>query len=163
MYRVFCATALTALLMGVMAPLSLNAQGQQSRRCEGGCQGSPTPPPEGGVTNDGLGEMLKKLGYEPERSEKDGQVSYLIRFNRDGWNHVCTLALVDNNKRLYLFTQLGKLPERQAPRADILEKILRKNQEIGPSHFVCTNDRCSAIARPLGQSQTDGGRIAPGD
>lgn len=92
---------------------------------------SDASPPPGGVTSEGLEKIMTKLGFS---TSKKGEHSEFT-FKRNGFQAVvqCRVDSADE-KNVRFCSDLGKMSEGVS--AEVLEKILRKNDEIGPTHFV---------------------------
>jgi hypothetical protein len=94
------------------------------------------------LTDESLKEKLENLGYEPKViKSKTGGIMYLLDFERGSYRYVFYCSLATDKSRLWLSSALRPLPTGKDLRADILEKILAKNDDIGPTHFTLRNNR----------------------
>lgn len=98
--------------------------------------------PAGAIDDDVLKDRLENLGYEPKPSKSTaGSAMYLLDFERDNFRYVFYVSLSSDKSRLWMSAALRKLPDAKDVRKDILEKILLKNDEIGPTHFTLRKNR----------------------
>jgi hypothetical protein len=101
------------------------------------------------LTNEALEARLKKLGYMPKKITGPTAVTYEVRFSRDGWDQIFQVGLVNNGRQMAMFSSLGELKPAGALPAAELEKLLRKNDDIGPTIFVVAKGRQLVLARML--------------
>ncbi len=94
------------------------------------------------LTDESLKEKLENLGYEVKVTRsKSGGTMYLLNFERDNYRYVFYCSLSSDRSRLWLSSALRQLPDAKDVRADVLEKILARNNEIGPTHFALRSNR----------------------
>jgi hypothetical protein len=90
------------------------------------------------MTDARLKEMLDNLGMEfTESKSTTGKAMQRMVMKRTGWTFVVYASVSPNTRYIWLSAPLCPLPSTDKARADILEKILQKNNDIGPIAFVC--------------------------
>jgi hypothetical protein len=101
----------------------------------------PKLPPDT-LTDESLKEKLDDLGYDFKVIKSTtGTPMYLLDFTRDNFRYVFYVSLASDKTRLWMSCALRKLPETKIVPTDILEKILTKNDDIGPTHFTLRKNR----------------------
>jgi hypothetical protein len=91
----------------------------------------------GPVDDESLGATLRRLGYAPDVGAIPGRTEYLVTVKRPD----CTVqvaAFVNHGRKLLcLGSQMGKAVDMESPAAAAgMERLLRKNAEIGPAYFA---------------------------
>ena len=96
----------------------------------------PKPAPKaaaGALTDESLGALLEKLGYEAKAEKTKTGTVYFLEFEQDGWTFRFTVSLSPNKKFLWVSTSVCTLPEGKKPSADALLKLLEATDRMGPT------------------------------
>lgn len=103
-----------------------------------------------GLSHEDLGTMLEDLGYEPKTIKmNDGGKRYLVKMSRDTWNFNIAVELSPNRSFVWLSGNLGKLPEGDNLKRDLLLKLLESNHENSPRHFLVKSNRQLSLEQPI--------------
>jgi hypothetical protein len=87
------------------------------------------------LTHEGLKERLEAMGFEPEAiKSRAGSPMNKVKTERNGWTFFFYVSLSSDRTKVWLAAPLRDLPEPGKVRVDVLEKILVKNDDIGPIH-----------------------------
>jgi hypothetical protein len=106
--------------------------------------------PADSLTHETLKSRLDDMGYEFEMKKSTGGTPmYLVTVNHADYRYVFYVSLSSDLKRMWVSAALRPLPQPEKVRADILEKILAKNYDLGPSYFVLKSNRYLYLERPL--------------
>ena len=104
----------------------------------------------GSLTHESLKSRLDDMGYEFEtKKSTNGSPMYLVHVNRSDYRFLFYVSLSSDLKRVWVSAPLRALPEPDKVRADILEKILAKNYDLGPTHFALRTNRYLYLELPL--------------
>jgi hypothetical protein len=98
--------------------------------------------PADALTHETLKTRLEDMGYDFKVTKStNGTPMYLVTIDRNNYRFVFYASLSSDFKRLWVSSALRPLPEAGKVRADILEKLLAKNYDIGPIHFAVKSNR----------------------
>jgi hypothetical protein len=112
------------------------------------------------LTHETLKTMLENLGYKPQTIKSTrGSPMYKFAFDRASWSFTLYVSQSEDKKNVWMSSYLGGLPEPAKLRADILEKILAKNFDIGPMHFVVKSPRRLYLELPLANKGITAGQM----
>jgi hypothetical protein len=104
----------------------------------------------GQATDDGLKTMLENLGYDVRASKSsDGKPMYYVKLKRDTWEFEVSVALSSDNTELWLTCGVVDLPPTDKVPAEVLEKMLAKSDELGPTHFGMKKSRRVYLNCPI--------------
>ena len=122
---------------------------------------SPPPArPRPALTDARLKAMLENMGFEPSLIRStSGVPMYKVTAPRDGRNWFFYASLSNDKSRLWLSAPLAALPEPAKVRPDILEKLLAKNFDLGPTTFSLRSGRMLYLDRPLENRGVTPGRM----
>jgi hypothetical protein len=87
----------------------------------------------GALTDESLGALLEKLGYEAKAQNSKTGTYYSIEFEEDGWTFRYTVSLSPNKKFLWISTSVVTLSEGTKLPAETLLRLLEENDRIGPT------------------------------
>jgi hypothetical protein len=87
----------------------------------------------GALTDESLGDLLEKLGYEAKGQKTKTGMYYSIEFEEDGWTFRYSVSLSPNKKFVWISTSVLTLSEGANIPADALMKLLEENDRIGPT------------------------------
>jgi hypothetical protein len=147
-------TAALAAMLGLAAGAaraddSSKKDTEPARKADNAAKQGPKAPADG-LTHEGLKSRLDDMGYEFEmKKSTNGTPMYLVTVNRSDYRFVFYISLSSDLKRVWVTAALRPLPEPGKVRADILEKILAKNHDLGPSYFAVKSNRYLYLDRPL--------------
>jgi len=118
--------------------------------------GEPAPKAEapatkpGQLTDDSLKTMLDNLGYDVRASKSaDGKPMYYVKLKRDTWEFEISVVLRSDISMLWLTCGVADLPPTDKVPAEVLEKMLAKSDELGPTHFGMKKSRRVYLNCPL--------------
>jgi hypothetical protein len=94
------------------------------------------------LTHEGLKKRLEDMGYTFKTTESTNKTPmYLVTVDSNNYRYVFYVSLSSDLKRVWVSSALRQLPAKDKVRADILEKLLEKNYDISPIHFVLKSNR----------------------
>src|SRR5207244_4379793 len=79
----------------------------------------------------------------------DGKPMYNVKLKRDPWEFNVTVALSSDNTMLWITCPVVDLPATDKVPAEVLEKLLIKSDELGPTHFGVKKSRRVYLNCPL--------------
>jgi hypothetical protein len=99
------------------------------------------PPPKkaapkavaGALTDESLGALLEKLGYEAKAQTTKTGIVYSIEFTEDDWTFRYTVLLSPNKKFLWVSTGVCTLSQGSKMTPEALLRLLEENDRIGPT------------------------------
>jgi hypothetical protein len=89
------------------------------------------------LSNDSLKTMLDNMGYAPSALSK----GYLVAIKRDTWTYNMQLVLSDDQTKLGINANLGKVDDPDSVAAATWLKLLQDNADTDPSHFYFDKDQ----------------------
>jgi hypothetical protein len=88
------------------------------------------------LTDEGLKELLERMGYEFEVIKStSGTPMYKVKLEQGGWTFTLYVSLSGDKLMLWVAAPLQELPAGDKVPEAILEKILQKTDELGPTQF----------------------------
>lgn len=90
---------------------------------------------KGALSPEGLGEMLRDLGYEPKDLGKNKD-RYQILVERDDWKVFLRVSLSGNRKYVWLDASTQALADPDAAPPAAWLRLLQLNDEIFPARFT---------------------------
>jgi hypothetical protein len=98
--------------------------------------------PADALTHESLKKRLEDMGYTFKTILSTTKTPmYLVTVDSNNYRYVFYVSLSSDMKRLWVSCALRQLPEPNKVRADILEKLLAKNYDLGPTHFAVKSNR----------------------
>lgn len=144
--------ALAAGLTRAEEPGQAKKKADDAPKAEGKAKEAPAPAAAAAdaLTHEGLKKRLEDMGFDfKETKSTSGTTMYLVTVDRNDYRYVFYVSLSSDLKRLWVSAALRALPEPGKVRADVLEKILAKNYELGPTYFSVKSNRTLYLELPL--------------
>ncbi len=118
--------------------------------------GPPAPPagadskPGDVLTEDGLLQMLRGLGYEPRvENPEGGAKSYTVKVTQNGLDFYFTVTLSKDKSVVWIYTWLGHVPAADKVLPEPLLRILQLNGQVGTARFEVTQDGYLILEMPM--------------
>lgn len=92
---------------------------------------APTAPPEQGLTDTQLLQLLDTMGFAPRKLSK----GYLIVIQRDGWTYNMQVVLSPDLTKLGMNANLATSTHPAALPASVWRSLLADNEDVDPSCF----------------------------
>ncbi|HVS37964.1 MAG TPA: hypothetical protein VMS17_20560 [Gemmataceae bacterium] len=117
---------------GIMA---LTLAGMQARA------DGPTPAPKtdkpaavaAPLTDESLLTMLQNMGYDPKVEKLEKTSIYTVKVDQGDWTYYIDVSLSNDKDELWITSSVADMPADGQLPAAMLQKLLEKNNDIGPS------------------------------
>jgi hypothetical protein len=88
------------------------------------------------LSDDGLGDVLRQLGHQPEITKlSTGRLIHRVKIQKEGITLLLDVERSSDGNKVWLSTWFKQLvPEQQIP-AEVMLKMLDANSLYGPCHF----------------------------
>ena len=121
---------------GLAAGAAASAAPQEPGVPQAGGPGGPIQVPDGGLSEQELGDMLRALGLRPTKTKTRYDFQFKTTLEEEKWDFTMSAVLSRNGQSLWVMAWLDELPKQAAavPRAALL-KMLAANDRMGSGKF----------------------------
>jgi uncharacterized protein (TIGR03067 family) len=113
--------------------------------------------PQGALGTDGLGKLLREMGYDPKGLSPD---VFQVTIDKERWAVHVMLSLSTDGQRVWLESKFAPVDEADRVPAAAWKRLLEANEKVGPAHFAFDPaDRRVHLYKSFDNRQVDADRL----